>query len=80
MFIYAELAAFGTELETKGFAVFTTETHDEDSHFCSRFFSPYFDIFEDPVTDSANGPMAVYLVKNNVYELDDAAKLILKAE
>jgi predicted PhzF superfamily epimerase YddE/YHI9 len=49
----------------KGFSVFTTDTYDDGSHVHSRFFTPYYDVIEDPVTGSANAPLVVYLVKNN---------------
>lgn len=40
-------------------------TGDEDWEM--RFFTPVLGVTEDPVTGSANGPMALYLVENDIY-------------
>jgi|688.fasta_scaffold00197_25 trans-2,3-dihydro-3-hydroxyanthranilate isomerase len=75
---YSRLKAFGEKLSVKGFSVFTTDTYDEGSHVHSRFFTPYYDVIEDPVTGSANAPLAVYLVKNNLVQ--GSLPLFIKAE
>lgn len=66
------LQAFSDKHKIVGYSLFTAETHDKESHYSSRFFIPGCGVGEDPVTGSANGPLAVYLVKNKVYELDEA--------
>jgi PhzF family phenazine biosynthesis protein len=75
---YSRLKAFGEKLLVKGFSVFTTDTYDDGSHVHSRFFTPYYDVIEDPVTGSANAPLAVYLVKNNLVQ--GSLPLFIKAE
>lgn len=47
-----------------GFAVVTTDTGDKDTDWHMRFFAPSLGVFEDPVTGSANGPMAAFLWNN----------------
>ncbi len=48
------------EFESKaGFAFFTSDTVDPDSHWHLRFFAPFHGVAEDPVTGSAQGPMGV---------------------
>ncbi len=42
-----------------GFAFFTSDTVDPDSHWHLRFFAPFHGVAEDPVTGSAQGPMGV---------------------
>jgi len=42
-------------------ALFTTETYHASSDWHMRFFAPRFGINEDPVTGSAQGPVAVYM-------------------
>lgn len=72
---YSALRAYGKKHQIKGFVVYTTETTEPDSDVHSRFFSPYYDVIEDPVTGSANGPLACLLVAHGVLE-----KGIIKAE
>lgn len=48
-----------------GFAVVTTDTGNDDIDWNMRFFAPALGVDEDPVTGSANGPMATYLYENN---------------
>lgn len=55
----------------KGFAVVTTDTGEYDIDWHLRFFAPALGISEDPVTGSANGPMAVYLWQNGLLEPDE---------
>jgi trans-2,3-dihydro-3-hydroxyanthranilate isomerase len=58
--------------DLSGFAVVTTDTGDRDIDWHMRFFAPSLGVNEDPVTGSANGPMAVYLLHNGL--LDDRKK------
>lgn len=39
-----------------------------DHHWEMRFFAPALGVFEDPITGSANGPMALYLLENDLLE------------
>ena len=66
---YDKLKAFSREYMIKGFSLFTMETFDEDSVVHSRFFTPFYGITEDPVTGSAQGPLGVYLVLNELVNL-----------
>ncbi len=52
----------------QGICVFTTETVDRRSTMHSRYFAPSVGIDEDPVTGSANGPVAVYLYEHGMLE------------
>ncbi|MGA7159453.1 MAG: PhzF family phenazine biosynthesis protein [Bacteroidota bacterium] len=54
-----------------GVCVFSTETVDRSSTFHSRFFAPNDGINEDPVTGSANGPLGVYMVEQNLVGKSD---------
>lgn len=56
--------------DLKGFAVVTTDTGDDDTDWHMRFFAPELGVFEDPVTGSANGPMAAFLYYNGFLEED----------
>ncbi len=47
-----------------GFAVVTDDTGDKNIDWHMRFFAPSLGVFEDPVTGSANGPMAAFLLRN----------------
>lgn len=67
---YNRLKDFGERVSVDGFSVFTTDTYDDDSQVHSRFFSPSCGITEDPVTGSANAPLAVYLLKNNLIKAE----------
>lgn len=58
--------------DLKGFVVFSTETDDPDTDWTLRFFAPSMGIFEDPVTGTANGPMAAFLWETGY--LDQTAK------
>lgn len=75
---YSHLKALGENILVKGFSIFTTDTYESDSDVHSRFFSPYYDVIEDPVTGSANAPLAVYLWKNNL--IKGELPLTIKAE
>lgn len=39
-----------------------------EHHWEMRFFAPALGVFEDPITGSANGPMALYLLENDLLE------------
>jgi trans-2,3-dihydro-3-hydroxyanthranilate isomerase len=58
--------------DLSGFAVVTNDTGDRDIDWHMRFFAPSLGVNEDPVTGSANGPMAVYLLHNGL--LDEKKK------
>ncbi len=50
--------------DLNGFAVVTTDTGDLEEDWVMRFFAPSLGIIEDPVTGTANGPMAAFLWEN----------------
>ncbi len=51
--------------DLSGFAVVTTDNNGKDLvDWHMRFFAPSLGVAEDPVTGSANGPMAVFLWEN----------------
>ncbi len=54
--------------DIKGFAVVTTDTGDRDIDWHMRFFAPSLGVNEDPVTGTANGPMAAYLWHNKMLD------------
>lgn len=60
----------------KGVFVFSRETKDASSITHSRFFVPGFGIAEDPVTGSAHGPLAAYLVNQGVLRLPEAGGVV----
>ena len=68
---YDKLEAFSKEHLIKGFTLLTTETFEEDSIVHSRFFTPFYGIKEDPVTGSAQGPLGVYLVLNDIVKMNN---------
>jgi trans-2,3-dihydro-3-hydroxyanthranilate isomerase len=55
-----------------GVFAFTRETKDASSVTHARFFAPGFGVPEDPVTGSAHGPLAAYLVNHGVLQLPQA--------
>lgn len=59
-----ELKNLSQKYRITGFCAFTTDTKYETSAAHSRFFAPMLGIDEDPVTGSAQGPLAVYLYQN----------------
>ncbi|MCP4249397.1 MAG: PhzF family phenazine biosynthesis protein [bacterium] len=63
---FAELAAFQNRQGIRGFSVATVNTLTPSMHVQSRFFCPAVGIDEDPVTGSVHGPLAVYLVINEL--------------
>ncbi len=50
--------------DLNGFAVVSTDTGDKEEDWIMRFFAPSLGILEDPVTGTANGPMAAFLWNN----------------
>ena len=55
-----------TSLKVGSFHVFTFETLEKTSTYHARNFAPIYGINEDPVTGTANGAVASYLLKNNI--------------
>jgi PhzF family phenazine biosynthesis protein len=73
------LKRLGERHDLQGFAVVTTDTGVENIDWHMRFFAPAMGINEDPVTGSANGPMAAFLWHNGF--LDENQKVFnFKAE
>ncbi len=62
----AELGAWCRRCDIRGVCVSTAETLTPVVNVHSRFFAPAVGINEDPVTGSVHGPLAAYLVVNNV--------------
>lgn len=50
--------------DLNGFAVVSTDTGEQEEDWVMRFFAPSLGILEDPVTGTANGPMAAFLWEN----------------
>lgn len=73
------LKRLGERHDLNGFAVVTTDTGNKDIDWHMRFFAPSMGILEDPVTGSANGPMAVFLWYNGFLE-EDQKLFTFKAE
>jgi len=73
------LKRLGERHDLNGFAVVTTDTGNKDIDWHMRFFAPTMGILEDPVTGSANGPMAVFLWYNGFLE-EDQKLFTFKAE
>lgn len=64
------LTNFMNQRNLQGICVFTTETIERDSLVHIRFFAPNEGITEDPVTGSAHGGLAVYLLENGILPLE----------
>lgn len=64
-----ELADAGLQHELHGFFVFTRDASEADHVAQGRFFAPALGVREDPVTGSANGPLAEYLALHGVLPL-----------
>jgi PhzF family phenazine biosynthesis protein len=60
----------------QGVFIFTRQTHDASSVTHARFFAPGFGVPEDPVTGSAHGPLAAYLVHHGVLKLPEAGGVV----
>ena len=80
-------------LSAKGILIFCPETRKKENNLSARFFADYYGVHEDPATGSANGCLAVYLVKykyfgkNRInirveqgYEIGRPSLLLIKAE
>ncbi len=65
--------------EVLAVAAGTTDTVDSQHDWDLRFFAPALGVPEDPVTGSANGPMACYLLEHGKVSFDDG-ELILKGQ
>ncbi len=70
------LVAAGQPHGIQGVFIFTRETKDASSVTHARFFAPGFGVAEDPVTGSAHGPLAAYLVNQGVLQLPEAGGLV----
>jgi PhzF family phenazine biosynthesis protein len=58
---YALLKKLDEKYDLVGFAVVTTDTDEKNVDWEMRFFAPALGVPEDPVTGSAQGPMAGFL-------------------
>ena len=80
-------------VESKGLLIFSPDTYHRENHLNVRFFADYLGVPEDPATGSANGCLAVYLVKHRYfgqeqinirveqgYEMGRQSLLLLKAK
>jgi PhzF family phenazine biosynthesis protein len=65
------MAHFLATRNLAGMSVFTTETIDRESKVHSRFFAPHQGIFEDPVTGSAHGQLAVSLFEHGLLDVKE---------
>ncbi|TPG41539.1 PhzF family isomerase [Flavobacterium pectinovorum] len=63
---YNDLAELSTQINCNGYFVFTFDSDNEDILTYGRMFAPAIGINEDPVTGNANGPLAGYLIQNNI--------------
>ncbi len=79
---HRQLAAFCTRHRIRGVSVATLQTLVESMHVQSRFFAPAVGVPEDPVTGSVHGPLATYLVVNELvpFVRNTAAVNCLQAE
>ena len=81
------------DLEAKAILIFSPETYSPDNDLSVRVFAPYYGVWEDPATGSANGCLAAYLSKYKYlgsdyvevrveqgYEIGRPSLLYLKAE
>jgi PhzF family phenazine biosynthesis protein len=64
------LKRVGERHDLNGFAVVSTDTGHKDIDWQLRFFAPGMGIVEDPVTGTANGPMAAFLWHNGLLKKD----------
>ncbi len=68
---FVELGRFGSRQQVRGFCLATVNTLSPTTHVQSRFFAPQCGINEDPVTGSVHGPLAAYLVVNQLVPMAD---------
>ena len=59
--------------EIGGFIVLSTDTKEKNVDWEIRFFAPAWGVLEDPVTGSAQGPVAAYLWYNALLDPDKEA-------
>jgi PhzF family phenazine biosynthesis protein len=62
----SELVDLTSDVNSKGFFVFTFDSDQNDILTCGRMFAPALGINEDPVTGNANGPLGAYLIYNKL--------------
>jgi PhzF family phenazine biosynthesis protein len=74
------LADAGRTLGVRGFYAFTREAIDSGSVTNGRYFAPALGVREDPVTGSASGPLAYYLVMQGVLRLPKEGSLVVRLE
>jgi PhzF family phenazine biosynthesis protein len=67
---FRELGRYGTRHGVRGFCLATVKTLSPTVHVQSRFFAPAVGIDEDPVTGSVHGPLATYLVVNELVPME----------
>ena len=65
---FKALRGFGEEIKAGCFIVLTRETVDPDNLVHVRMFAPAWGIDEDPVTGSAEGPVAAWLHRRRLLE------------
>ncbi len=63
---FQELSTYSNRQRIRGWCVATLATLSPSIHVQSRFFAPAAGIDEDPVTGSVHGPLATYLVVNEL--------------
>ena len=66
---FVGLKRFSNRQQVRGFSVATLDTLAASIHVQSRFFAPAAGVDEDPVTGSVHGPLATYLVVNDLVPL-----------
>jgi len=79
---YNGLRDFSLKQRIRGFCVATLNTLADSIHVQSRFFAPAAGVPEDPVTGSVHGPLATYLVVNELvpFHRNTAAVHCVQAE
>lgn len=65
---FKELARFSKQQGVRGWCLATLDTLTPSIDVQSRFFAPAVGIDEDPVTGSVHGPLATYLVSNDLVQ------------
>ncbi len=68
---FGELGRFGRKQRIRGFCLATLDTLSPSIQVQSRFFAPQVGVNEDPVTGSVHGPLATYLVVNELVPMRD---------
>ena len=63
---FVELGAYQVRQRIRGFCMATVNTLAQSIQVQSRFFCPSVGVNEDPVTGSVHGPLATYLVINEL--------------